>query len=202
VKVYGSRAALRPTPLLAPALSRHPAVMRSARRAVIADPSNREPLGLAVYRERGRGRERGAVFFLGGGLLEVSGSSAEPASGAVGLFLQVRDLRAARERLAARGVPIDQEPTVRPCDADQLEGPPARDSTAAAASATWAQRSSASASSASRAGVGSTPSSAVSASLACARSSGGSGVCQPSALARSARAERVRRAFSRVTGSS
>jgi hypothetical protein len=107
VKVYGSRAALRPTPLLAPALSRHPAVMRSARRAVIADPSNREPLGLAVYRERGRGRERGAVFFLGGGLLEVSGSLAEPASGAVGLFLQVRDLRAARERLAARGVPID-----------------------------------------------------------------------------------------------
>lgn len=72
-----------------------------------------ETLGLAVYREWGRGRERGAVFFLGGGLLEVSGS-AEPASGAVGLFLQVRDLRAARERLAARGVPIDQEPAVRP----------------------------------------------------------------------------------------
>jgi catechol 2,3-dioxygenase-like lactoylglutathione lyase family enzyme len=73
-----------------------------------------ETLGLAVYREWGAGRGRGVVFFLGGGYLEVSGSSTEPASGAVRLFLQVRDLRAARERLAAGGVPIEQEPTVRP----------------------------------------------------------------------------------------
>ena|SRR5438046_523352 len=73
-----------------------------------------ETLGLAVYREWGTGRERGVVFFLGGGLLEVSGSSAEPVSGAVRLFIQVRDLRAARERIAALGVPIDQEPAVRP----------------------------------------------------------------------------------------
>jgi catechol 2,3-dioxygenase-like lactoylglutathione lyase family enzyme len=73
-----------------------------------------ETLGLAVYREWGQGRERGVVFFLGGGLLEVSGSSAEPASGPVRLFLQVRDLRAVRKRLAARGIPVEQEPTVRP----------------------------------------------------------------------------------------
>ena len=73
-----------------------------------------ETLGLAVFREWGQGRERGVVFFLGGGLLEISGSSAEPASGALRLFLQVRDLGAARERLAARGVPVEQEPTVRP----------------------------------------------------------------------------------------
>jgi catechol 2,3-dioxygenase-like lactoylglutathione lyase family enzyme len=73
-----------------------------------------ETLGLAVYREWAQGRERGAVFLLGGGLLEVSGSSTEPASGAIRLFLQVRDLGAVRERLAARGVPVDQEPTVRP----------------------------------------------------------------------------------------
>jgi catechol 2,3-dioxygenase-like lactoylglutathione lyase family enzyme len=73
-----------------------------------------ETLGLAVYREWGRGRERGVVFFLGGGLLEVSGTSVGPASGAVRLFLQVRDLRAVRERLAARGVPVEEEPTVRP----------------------------------------------------------------------------------------
>ncbi len=73
-----------------------------------------ETLGLAVYREWGQGRERGVVFFLGGGLLEISGSSAEPAPGAVRLFIQVRDLRAARERLAALGVPIEQEPAVRP----------------------------------------------------------------------------------------
>ena len=73
-----------------------------------------ETLGLAVYREWGQGHERGVVFFLGGGLLEVSGSSAEPPSGALRLFLQVRDLDAARERLAARGVAIEQEPAVRP----------------------------------------------------------------------------------------
>jgi catechol 2,3-dioxygenase-like lactoylglutathione lyase family enzyme len=73
-----------------------------------------QTLGLAVHREWGQGRERGVVFFLGGGLLEVSGSSAEPASGSVRLFLQVRDLRAAHERLTALGVPIEQEPTVRP----------------------------------------------------------------------------------------
>jgi len=57
-----------------------------------------ETLGLAVYREWGQGRGRGVVFFLGGGLLEVSGSSAEPASGPVRLFLQVRDLGAVRRR--------------------------------------------------------------------------------------------------------
>lgn len=73
-----------------------------------------ETLGLAVYREWGRGRERGVVFFLGGGLLEVSGTPVGPASGAVRLFLQVRDLRAVRERLATRGVPVEEEPTVRP----------------------------------------------------------------------------------------
>ena len=41
-----------------------------------------ETLGLAVYREWGEGRSRSVVFFLGGGLLEVSGSSAErPSTG-------------------------------------------------------------------------------------------------------------------------
>lgn len=73
-----------------------------------------ETLGLAVYREWGQGRRRGVVFFLGGGLLEVSGSSAAPASGALRLFLQVRDLRVERERLAALGVPIQHEPAARP----------------------------------------------------------------------------------------
>ena len=71
-------------------------------------------LGLAVYREWGEGRNRGVVFFLGGGLLEVSGSSAEPPSAAVRLFLQVRDLHAAREHLAAYDVEIEEEPEVKP----------------------------------------------------------------------------------------
>src|SRR6266849_5578405 len=64
-----------------------------------------DTLGLAVYREWGEGKTRGVVFFLGGGLLEVSSSSPEPPSDAVRLFLQVRDLHAVRERLAGRGVP-------------------------------------------------------------------------------------------------
>ena len=39
-----------------------------------------ERLGLAVYREFGTGTERGTVYFLGGGFLEVAGHSEEPPS--------------------------------------------------------------------------------------------------------------------------
>jgi hypothetical protein len=53
------------------------------------------------------------VFFLGGGLHEVSSTLPEPSSDAVRLFLQVRDLHAVRERLA-EGVPIEEEPEVKP----------------------------------------------------------------------------------------
>jgi len=81
-----------------------------------------ETLGLAVYREWGEGRSRSVVFFLGGGLLEVSGSSAERPSEAVRLFLQVRDLRAMRERLVERGVPIEHEPELRPWGLFELVG--------------------------------------------------------------------------------
>jgi catechol 2,3-dioxygenase-like lactoylglutathione lyase family enzyme len=73
-----------------------------------------DTLDLAVYREWGKGKTRGVVFFLGGGLLEVSSTSPEPSSDAVRLFLQVRDLHAVRERLAERGVPIEEEPEVKP----------------------------------------------------------------------------------------
>jgi catechol 2,3-dioxygenase-like lactoylglutathione lyase family enzyme len=74
-----------------------------------------ETLGLAVYREWGSGRGRGVVFFLGGGgLLEVSGSSADPPSDAVRLFLQVRDLRTLRQEFEARGVVVAEEPELKP----------------------------------------------------------------------------------------
>jgi catechol 2,3-dioxygenase-like lactoylglutathione lyase family enzyme len=73
-----------------------------------------EVLGLAVHREWGNGKSRGVVFFLGAGLLEVSGCSAGPPSDAVRLFLQVRDLRSVRELLAAKGVAIEEEPAVKP----------------------------------------------------------------------------------------
>jgi catechol 2,3-dioxygenase-like lactoylglutathione lyase family enzyme len=73
-----------------------------------------QTLGLAVYREWGSGSNRGVVFFLGGGLLEVSGSTVDRPSDAVRLFLQVRDLRAAWRRLTERGVVIEHEPEVKP----------------------------------------------------------------------------------------
>jgi predicted enzyme related to lactoylglutathione lyase len=73
-----------------------------------------ETLGLAVFREWGEGANRAVVFFLGGGLLEVSSSAEEPPSKATRLWLQVRDLEATRDELAARGVPIVEEPEVKP----------------------------------------------------------------------------------------
>ncbi|MEW2526631.1 VOC family protein [Streptomyces sp. NPDC047071] len=71
-------------------------------------------LGLAVHREFGTGPERGTVYFLGGGFLEVSGRSAEPASPAVQLWLQVADAAAAHAELAARGVEILRPPVKEP----------------------------------------------------------------------------------------
>ncbi|MFI9813599.1 VOC family protein [Saccharothrix variisporea] len=56
----------------------------------------RDVLELAVYREF----PGGTVFFLGGGFLEVSGRSDDEPTGAVELWLQVRDLREVAERLA------------------------------------------------------------------------------------------------------
>lgn len=69
-----------------------------------------ETLGLGVFREWGRGPDRGVVFFLGAGLLEVSGRSDVPPSPATRLVLQARDVAAEWRRLAALGVPIDEEP--------------------------------------------------------------------------------------------
>ena len=73
-----------------------------------------EALGLAVYREWGEGPDRGVVFFLGGGLLELSGSAKTAPTDAVRLFLQVRDLRAVHERLLGRSVRIEEGPELKP----------------------------------------------------------------------------------------
>ncbi|WP_406443973.1 VOC family protein [Streptomyces sp. NBC_00631] len=73
-----------------------------------------ERLGLAVYREFGEGPERGTVYFLGGGFLEVSGRSETPASPAVQLWLQVADVDAAHEELVAKGVEIVRPPVKEP----------------------------------------------------------------------------------------
>ncbi|MFD8924484.1 VOC family protein [Streptomyces mirabilis] len=73
-----------------------------------------ERLGLAVHREFGTGPERGTVYFLGGGFLEVSGRSETPPSPALRLWLQVADADAAYEELSAAGVDIVRPPVKEP----------------------------------------------------------------------------------------
>jgi predicted enzyme related to lactoylglutathione lyase len=74
----------------------------------------RDDLGLAVYREFGEWEQRGTVFFLGGGFLEVSGHSQATPSPAVQLWLQVEDVGAFHDRLRERGVRIVREPVKEP----------------------------------------------------------------------------------------
>ncbi|MFF9110074.1 VOC family protein [Streptomyces sp. NPDC014805] len=73
-----------------------------------------EQLGLAVYREFGTGPERGTVYFLGGGFLELSGRSDAPPSPAIRLWLQVADADAAHEELRDKGLPIVRPPVREP----------------------------------------------------------------------------------------
>jgi len=70
-------------------------------------------LGLAVYREFGPPEHRGVVYFLGNGLLEVSGRAEQPPAGLT-LWLQVRDVAAEHDRLARARVPIARPPRQEP----------------------------------------------------------------------------------------
>jgi catechol 2,3-dioxygenase-like lactoylglutathione lyase family enzyme len=79
----------------------------------------RDVLGLAIYREFGPPSSPGIVFFLGSGFLEVSGHS--PGGHGPGghgrslmLWVQVRDVRAERDRLSTAGVRIAREPQTEP----------------------------------------------------------------------------------------
>jgi predicted enzyme related to lactoylglutathione lyase len=74
----------------------------------------RDVLGLAVFREFGSPADPAMVFFLGTGLLEVSGQAAGHAGDAVMIWLQVRDVHAEHERLASAGVRILREPAAEP----------------------------------------------------------------------------------------
>ena len=73
-----------------------------------------EALGLEIYREFGTGPERGTVYFLGGGFLEVSGRAADPATDTLQLWLQVADAAAAHDELRAHGVEVLQPPVQEP----------------------------------------------------------------------------------------
>ncbi|WP_190142597.1 VOC family protein [Streptomyces glebosus] len=71
-------------------------------------------LGLEIYREFGSGPERGTVYFLGGGFLEVSGRSAGPPTETLQLWLQVADAAAAHQELLAHGVEVLRAPVQEP----------------------------------------------------------------------------------------
>jgi catechol 2,3-dioxygenase-like lactoylglutathione lyase family enzyme len=73
----------------------------------------RDVLGLAVAREFGPAAHPGTVFFLGNGLLEVSGQSSEAPRG-MALWLQVRDVQQEHERLMAAGVTAVRGPQREP----------------------------------------------------------------------------------------
>jgi predicted enzyme related to lactoylglutathione lyase len=71
-------------------------------------------LGLAIHREFGTGDERGTVYFLGGGFLELSGRSPVPPAGGMKLWLQVADAAAAHRELTGRGARVLREPVREP----------------------------------------------------------------------------------------
>ncbi|SDP95254.1 Catechol 2,3-dioxygenase [Actinopolyspora xinjiangensis] len=72
----------------------------------------REKLGLPVAQEFGSGPERGTVFHLGGGHLELVGRSETPPDEQPGIWLQVRNLATARAELMANGVSPAREARV------------------------------------------------------------------------------------------
>lgn len=71
-------------------------------------------LGLEIYREFGTGPERGTVYFLGGGFLEVSGRSETPPAPGLQLWLQVADVAAAYKELTAQRVEVLRPPKKEP----------------------------------------------------------------------------------------
>jgi len=74
----------------------------------------RDVLGLAVYRQFGTPADPGVVFFLGSGMLEVSGRSDGAPGRSVMIWLQVRDVHAEHERLAVAGVRVLRPPMTEP----------------------------------------------------------------------------------------
>ena len=74
----------------------------------------RDALGLAIYREFGEDPWKGTVFFLGGGFLEVSGRSPDPAGPNVQLWLQVRDVDDTYKELQDAGVTVVRPPETEP----------------------------------------------------------------------------------------
>ena len=70
----------------------------------------RDVVGLHIYREWATG----TVFFLGGGLLELSRSAGLVTEDKISLWLQVRDVDAEFARLEAAGVTVVEAPVEQP----------------------------------------------------------------------------------------
>ena len=70
----------------------------------------RDVVGLAIFREWASG----TVFFLGGGLLELSRSAGPVADDKFSLWLQVRDVNAEFARLQGAGVEVVEAPVDQP----------------------------------------------------------------------------------------
>jgi len=66
----------------------------------------RDVLGLAVYREFGPQADPPMVFFLGGGLLEISGPAASPPGQSVQIWLQRRPSEDHRTAFFETAVPV------------------------------------------------------------------------------------------------
>jgi catechol 2,3-dioxygenase-like lactoylglutathione lyase family enzyme len=76
----------------------------------------RDVLGLAVYREFGPADSPGVVFFAGQGFIEVTGGGVPDGrpEDAPAIWLQVRDVAAEHDRLAAAGVTVLRGPEREP----------------------------------------------------------------------------------------
>lgn len=73
-----------------------------------------QQLGLVRYREWGEPGWRGAVYFLGGGYLELSEGHPAGTPQGVRLWLQVADVEATHRELARAGVPAVEAPQRKP----------------------------------------------------------------------------------------
>ena len=73
-----------------------------------------QTLGLKIYREYGSGADRGVVFFIGGGYLEITGRASAVDVDKVSLWLQVPNLVEAHQQLSAAGVEIVDPPERKP----------------------------------------------------------------------------------------
>ncbi|WP_051471085.1 VOC family protein [Patulibacter minatonensis] len=73
-----------------------------------------DTVGLGVFREFGTPEHPGIVFFVGSGLLELSGHGTDVPSPATRLLLQVRDLDREFGRLRDAGVPVLHKPERKP----------------------------------------------------------------------------------------